>query len=58
MLWFLLKFSYTESLIRYHDAETAGFLNRYRHTGNGHIRLICLVEVEHNLVIHLIYMIS
>ena len=41
-------------LIGDHHAEAAGFLNRDRHAGNGNIRFVRLVEIEHNLIIHLI----
>ena len=54
----LLKFQDPAPFLRYHDSKTAGLLHRHRHGGYCDIRLICLVEIQHKLIIHLINMVS
>jgi len=54
----LFKFHDTVGLICYHDTKTACFLNRYRHTGNRHIRFIRFMEIKHYFIIHLIDMVA
>ena len=41
-------------LIGIHDTETAGFLHRDADNGDRGVGLVCLVEVEHFVVIHLV----
>ena len=41
----------------HNDSESARFLDRHRHRGDRDIRFVCLVKIEHDLVIHLINMI-
>ena len=45
-------------LDRNEDTKTACFLNRYRHTGNRHIRFIRFMEIKHYFIIHLIDMVT
>ena len=58
MFRFLLKLSNTVTLISDHNTKTAGFLDRNRHTCNGNICLVRLVEIQHHFVIHLINMVT
>ena len=58
MLRFLLKLRNASYVICYHDTKTACFLNRYRHTGNRHIRFIRFMEIKHYFIIHLIDMVT
>ena len=57
-LRFLFKFCHTPCSISYHDAETAGFLHRNRHTGNRDICLVCLMIIQHHFIIHFINMVT
>ena len=57
MFGLLLKVSNPAVLIRNHNAEAAGFLHGNGHYSDGHLRVIGLVEVQHDLVIHLVNMI-
>ena len=54
LLRFLLEFLHTSCLVSHHDAETACFLHRDRHTCNCDIRFVCLVEIQHDLIVHLV----
>ena len=54
----LLELGDTVILIGDHDTEAACLFDRHRHTGNGHICLICLMIIKHHFVIHLVNMIS
>ena len=58
MLRLLLELSDLLILIRNHDSETACLLNRNRHNGDRNLRIVCLVEIEHHLIIHLIDVVS
>ena len=54
LLRFLLEFPHTSLLIRHHNPESACFFHRNRHTCNRNIRFICLMEIQHYLIVHLI----
>ena len=58
MLWLLLKLCNTACLISDHDPKSACLFHRYRHTCNGNICLISLMEIQHHLIIHLVNVIS
>ena len=58
LLRFFLKFCYPSGFICYHDPETACLFNRNRHTCNGNVCFICLVKVQHYLIVHFINMVS
>ena len=45
-------------LIGDHYTEAACLLHGNRHNGYRYIRLVGLVEIEHYLVIHLVYMVT
>ena len=55
---FLFEFFDPVLAICHNDAEPARFFDRNGHCRNGDIRLIRLMKIEHNLVIHLINMIA
>ena len=54
----LLELRDPPGLVCHHDAETAGLLNGNRHARYGDIGFIRLMKIQHNLIIHLIDMIS
>ena len=58
MLRFLLELRDLCIIVSHNDTEAAGLLHRNRHNGDGHIGIVCLVEVEHHFVIHFIDMVS
>ena len=58
MLRLLFEVDDAVRLIRDHDAETACFLHGNRHDGDGDIRLIGFVIIQHDLIIHLVDMVA
>ena len=58
MLWLLLEFRYLLVLICDHKAEAARFFPWHRHSGNGDICPIFLVEVQHHFIIHFVNVVS
>ena len=54
----LLEFRDAVGLVRNQDAETAGLLNRNRHSSNGDISVVGLVIIQHNFIIHLVDMVT
>ena len=57
MFWFLFKFLYLLMFICYNYAKAACLFNRNRNRCQCHISFACLVEIKHNLIIHLIYVV-
>ena len=55
---FFFKINNPICFVRDHDAKTAGFFDWHRHNRHGQIRPVCLVKVEHHLVVHLIDVVS
>ena len=58
MFRFFFKLGNTSRAVSDHNTETACLFNRHRHTGNGHICLICLMIIKHHFVIHLVNMVT
>ena len=54
----LLKIDDFAVPVRNHNTETAGLFNGYRHYSDGDLGIVCLVEVKHYLIIHLVNMVS
>ena len=58
MLRFFFKLGDPSVPVGNHDAETAGFLDGYGHTGDGHVGFVGLVVIQHYFIIHLVDMIA
>ena len=58
MLRFFFKFGNSSVSVCDHDTETACFFDRYRHTCDGHICVICFVIVKHHFVIHFVNVVA
>ena len=58
MLRFFFKFGNSSVSVCDHDTKTACFFDRYRHTCDGHICMVCFVIVKHHLVIHFVNVVA
>ena len=58
LLRLLFEFFDPAVLICHYNSETACFFHRHRHCCNCHISIVCLMEIKHHFIIHLINMIS
>ena len=58
MLRFFFKFGNSSVSVCDHDAETACFFDRDRHTCDGYVRVVCFVVIQHYFVIHLVNVVT
>ena len=54
MFWLFLKLCDLPVLVSYHNAESAGLLQRHRHLRDGDFSPAGLVKIQHDLIVHLI----
>ena len=58
MLRLFFKFIYALAFIAVHYPEAAGFFYRHLNHGYGAVCPLCLVVLEHEVIVHLVDMVS